>query len=51
MGAPEDRTDSRFTTLPDGVRLEDTVAAVDTSRAPEPDDVRNFEQHAATRDD
>lgn len=51
MGAPEDRTDSRFTTLPDGVRLEDTVAGVDTRRTPEPDDVRNVEQHAATRDD
>jgi hypothetical protein len=51
MGAPEDRTDPRFTTLPDGVRLEDTVAVVDTNRTPGPDDVRNAEQHAALRDD
>lgn len=51
MEAPDRRADSCFTTLPDGVRFEDTVAGVDTSRTPEPDDVRNFEHHAATRDD
>jgi len=48
MGAPDG---TRFTTLPAGVRAEDTVAGVDTTRAPDPDDVRNVDQHAALRDD
>jgi hypothetical protein len=51
MGAPDSSRDSRFTTLPAGVRPEDLVAGVDTGRSPEPDDVRNVDQHAATRDD
>ena len=51
MGAPDDSPDSRFTTLPAGVRAEDTVASVDTSHAPDPDDVRNVDQHSALRDD
>ncbi|GIM65389.1 hypothetical protein Pve01_85820 [Planomonospora venezuelensis] len=51
MGAPDDSRDSRFTTLPVGVRVEDTVAGVDTEHAPDPDDVRNVDQHAALRDD
>ena len=48
MGAPDD---SPFSTLPPPVRPEDTVAGVDTTRVPDPDDVRNVDQHAATRDD
>lgn len=51
MGAPDDSPDSRFTSLPAGVRAEDTVASVDTSHAPEPDDVRNVDQHSALRED
>ena len=51
MGATDDTRDSRFTTLPAAVRAEDTVASVDTTRAPDPDDVRNVDQHGATRDD
>lgn len=51
MGAPDDTRESRFTTLPAGVRPEDTVAGVDTGHSPEPDDVRNVDQHAALRDD
>jgi hypothetical protein len=48
MGAPDS---TRFTTLPAGVRAEDMVAGVDTDDPPEPDDVRNVDQHAALRDD
>ncbi|MFC7726766.1 hypothetical protein ACFQW6_16765 [Nocardioides sp. GCM10028917] len=48
MGAPDS---TRFTTLPADVRAEDMVAGVDTDHAPEPDDVRNVDQHAALRDD
>jgi hypothetical protein len=51
MGAPESSRDTRFTTLPAGVRAEDTVAGVDTTRAPDAEDVRNVDQHAALRDD
>ena len=51
MGAPDSSRDTRFTTLPAGVRAEDLVAGVDTGHSPEPDDVRNVDQHAATRDD
>ncbi len=51
MGAPDSSRDTRFTTLPDSVRAEDMVAGVDTGHPPEPDDVRNVDQHAATRDD
>ncbi|MBD3925541.1 hypothetical protein IEZ26_12970 [Nocardioides cavernae] len=51
MGAPESSRDTRFTTLPAGVRAEDMVAGVDAGSSPEPDDVRNVDQHAATRDD
>ena len=48
MGAQDS---TRFTTLPAAVRAEDTVAGVDTGHSPEPDDVRNVDQHAALRDD
>ena len=51
MGAPDSSRDTRFTTLPAGVRAEDLVAGIDTGHSPEPDDVRNVDQHAATRDD
>ena len=51
MGAPDSSRDTRFTTLPAGVRAEDLVAGIDTGHSPEPDDVRNADQHAATRDD
>ena len=51
MGAPDSSRDTRFTTLPAGVRAEDLVAGVDTGHSPEPDDVRNVDQHAASRDD
>lgn len=51
MGAPDDTRESRFATLPAGVRSEDTMAGVDTTRTPEPDDVRNIDQYAALRDD
>ena len=51
MGAPDSSRDKRFTTLPAGVRAEDLVAGIDTGHSPEPDDVRNVDQHAATRDD
>ena len=51
MGAPDSSRETRFTTLPAGVRAEDLVAGVDTAHAPDPDDVRNVDQHAATRDD
>ena len=44
-------TDSPYSQLPPAVRVEDTVAGVATSSPPEPDDVRNAEQHAALRDD
>ena len=40
-----------YTTLPEGVRLSDTVGGVDADRPVDPDDVRNVDQHAATRDD
>ena len=40
-----------YTTLPEGVRLADTVGSVDADRTVDPDDVRNVDQHAATRDD
>ena len=48
MGAPES---PRYTTLPPGVRAEDMVAGVDADQTPDPDDVRNVDQHAALRDD
>ncbi|MCP3422063.1 hypothetical protein [Nocardioides pinisoli] len=51
MGAPDDTRKSRFATLPADVRAEDMVAGVDTGYSPEPDDVRNVDQHAALRDD
>ena len=51
MGAPDSSRETRLTTLPDSVRAEDMVAGVDTGHPPEPDDVRNVDQHAATRDD
>lgn len=51
MGAPDSSRDTRFTTLPAGVRAEDMVAGVDAAQPPEPDDVRNVDQHAALRDD
>ena len=51
MGAPDSSRETRFTTLPDAVRAEDMVAGVDTGHSPEPDDVRNVDQHAALRDD
>ena len=51
MGAPDSSRGTRFTTLPDPVRTEDMVAGVDTGHSPEPDDVRNVDQHAALRDD
>lgn len=51
MGAPDDTRESRFATLPADVRAEDMVAGVDTGHPPEPDDVRNVDQHAALRDD
>jgi len=51
MGAPDDARDPRFTTLPAAVRAEDMVAGVDTGQSPDPDDVRNVDQHAALRDD
>lgn len=44
-------TSARFSSLPQPVRIEDTVAGVETGRAPEPDDVRNVDHHAATRED
>lgn len=51
MGAPGDTTGPRFSTLPTGVAVEDTIASVDTSHSPDPDDVRNVDQHSALRDD
>ncbi|WP_224277009.1 hypothetical protein [Nocardioides lacusdianchii] len=51
MGATEDTTGQRFSTLPAGVAVEDTIASVDTSRFPDPDDVRSVDQHSALRDD
>ncbi len=51
MEAPKDSTEPRFSTLPASVGVEDTIASVDTSRFPDPDDVRNVDQHSALRDD
>ncbi len=51
MGAPEETTGQRFSTLPASVAVEDTIASVDTRRSPDPDDVRNVDQHRALRDD
>jgi hypothetical protein len=51
MEAPDGSRGSRFMTLPDGLRPDDLVAGVDTGHSPEPEDVRNVDQHAATRDD
>ncbi|WP_207084659.1 hypothetical protein [Nocardioides sp. S5] len=51
MGAPDDSPDRRFSTLPASVGVEDTIASVDTSHSPDPDDVRNVDQHRALRDD
>ncbi len=51
MRATGDTTDPRFSALPATVGIEDTIASVDTSRFPDPDDVRNVDQHSALRDD
>jgi hypothetical protein len=40
-----------YTSLPPGTALEDTVQGVGTDRVLDPDDVRNVDQHGATRDD
>ena len=40
-----------YTTLPQGVRLADTVGGVDADAPVDPDAVRNVDQHAALRDD
>ena len=45
MGIPDYRT------LPDAVRLEQTVAGQETETGRSPHDVRNVDQHAALRDD
>ncbi|MBC2933577.1 hypothetical protein [Nocardioides sp. zg-1228] len=38
-------------TLSPGVRLDETVASVDTDPVPDPDAGRNVDQHRALRDD
>ncbi|MCF6379667.1 hypothetical protein L2K70_18810 [Nocardioides KLBMP 9356] len=45
MGDPDYRT------LPPAPRLDETVASTDPDRAPDADDVRNVNQHAALRDE
>jgi hypothetical protein len=45
MGDPDYRT------LPPTVRIDATIASVDTAARPDSDDVRNVDQHAALRDD
>ena len=43
--------DRDWTSLPADVPLEETVAGRDERAVPDPDDVRNPEQHAALHDD
>ncbi|HEV2796666.1 MAG TPA: hypothetical protein VGV65_03520 [Nocardioides sp.] len=45
MGDPDYRT------LPPTVRIDETITSLDTATPPDPDDVRNVDQHAALRDD
>ncbi len=40
-----------YRSLPPQVRLEDTIASVEPDPAPDPDAVRNIDQHRALRDD
>ena len=40
-----------YSTLPEPVRLEDTVAEHDAVAVGDPDAVRNLDQHEALRDD
>lgn len=44
-------TNPDYRTLPEPVRLEDTVAGVEPDPAPDPEGDRNKEQHRALRDD
>ena len=48
MGAMTTRD---FRTLPEPVRLEDTIAAVEADRPQDPEGDRNGDQHRALRDD
>lgn len=47
----DDSTAADYSTLPPRVAIGDTVTSVDADRGPDPDDVRNADQHAALRDD
>ena len=40
-----------YRSLPPGVRLDETIASVEATPAPDPDAVRNVDQHRALRDD
>jgi hypothetical protein len=40
-----------YRTLPPSVSLDDTIAMVEPSAAPDPDGGRNVDQHRALRDD
>jgi hypothetical protein len=40
-----------YRSLPPKVRLEDTIASVEPDPAPDPEAVRNVDQHRALRDD
>lgn len=40
-----------YRTLPPAVRIEDTVTSVDPDVPPDPDAVRDVDQHSALRDD
>ena len=56
MEAPNDRPVSEklvadYRTLPQGVRLDETIASVDADPVPDPAAGRNVDQHRALRDD
>lgn len=40
-----------YRSLPPEVRLDDTIASVDPDLVPDPEGVRNVDQHRALRDD
>lgn len=51
MERPRKQQDKDYTTLPPSPALDQLVGTVDTDRTPDPDDVRNVDQHHALRED
>lgn len=55
MEAADDRAGRNpaqdYRRLPPAVRLDETIATVDADPVPDPDEVRNLDQHRALRDD